>query len=537
MANPYLTLENVSYVLPNGRVLFSALNEQLDQRATGIVGRNGIGKTMLMRILAGHIQPTTGHYVQAGSVYYLEQQISHQTEASIASLAGVQHILDAIKRIEAGSFATEDFDMIADRWDIQLQLAQALERNGLGYLDLETPANLLSGGEAMRVSLIGAFLSEADFLILDEPSNHLDRIHCQALIEQLASWSKGLIITSHDRQLLDQMNRIIELSSLGLRSYGGNYSFYAQHKEQERRNAVQQLEHLKLERQKQQQSLREQQERMERRQARGNRHGKEANQAKILLDRQKERSESSTGKFKKQQQAAKEQMSQQIREAAQKIEENLAIVVHELPVSLSTQQRVAQLDAVELPFVQSSTRYIDLMLSGSQRLAVIGPNGCGKSTLLKVLAQQISPLSGSCKIYVKSIYLDQKLSNLDQERTVLEQLLEVNPTASESGLRMRLAQLGLDAQKITVTSGLLSGGERLKAALACVLYADPPMPLLLLDEPSNHLDLPSIQALESMLAHYHGTLVVVSHDDLFLDNLDLTHRLIAMDQGWQLQPW
>lgn len=102
---------------------------------------------------------------------------------------------------------------------------------------------------------------------------------------------------------------------------------------------------------------------------------------------------------------------------------------------------------------------------------------------------------------------------------------------------MRLAHLGLDSGKIAVPGGSLSGGERLKAALACVLYADPPPQLLLLDEPSNHLDLPSVQALEAMLRGYRGALVVVSHDDAFMDNLGLTDRLVATEQGWLTAPW
>lgn len=135
----------------------------------------------------------------------------------------------------------------------------------------------------------------------------------------------------------------------------------------------------------------------------------------------------------------------------------------------------------------------------------------------------------------EGVYLDQQLSNLDPEQTVLEQIRLANPVMPEGDLRMRLAQLGLDVSKITVASGTLSGGERLKAALACVLYADPPAQFLMLDEPSNHLDLPSLNALEAMLRSYQGALVVVSHDDRFMDNIGLTNRLIATNQGWQFE--
>lgn len=197
---------------------------------------------------------------------------------------------------------------------------------------------------------------------------------------------------------------------------------------------------------------------------------------------------------------------------------------------------MAELNDVELPNISGATRTISLILSGQQRIGVVGPNGCGKSTLLRVLAGQVAPMSGAFNVAPQCAYLDQRLENLDPEKTVLEQLQLANRTATEGDLRMRLAQLGLDAQKIATPNGSLSGGERLKGALACILYADSPPQLLLLDEPNNHLDLPSVQALEIMLRSYQGTLIVVSHDDSFLENLGLTDRLLATEQGWSLEP-
>ncbi|CAB3879666.1 Nucleotide-binding protein ExpZ [Achromobacter anxifer] len=534
MTNPYLALEGASYVLPDGRTLFSSLDIQLDHRPTGLVGRNGAGKTVLARMFAGQLQPASGRCVRSGSVHYLAQQAAPRGHETVAGLAGMQAVLDALARIEAGSSAAADFDIVGERWDVRQGLAQELERAGLGYLDAAAPADRLSGGEAMRVALIGALLSDADFLILDEPTNHLDRPNRRALLEQLQRWPRGLLAISHDRQLLETMARIVELSSLGLRSYGGGYSFYAQCKEEERRSALQLLEQRKHERQREEQALREQRERQERRQARGNRQGREANQASILLDRQKERSESSMGKLRRQHAAASEQLAQRVRAAADLVEDDDAIVLRGLSPAAPAQRRVAQLDGVRLPFVAAATRCVDLTLSGQQRVGVVGPNGCGKSTLLKVLAGQLQPADGTCLVAVDAVYLDQELATLTPGRTVLEQMQEANRRAPEGDLRTRLAQLGLDSRKIMAPSGALSGGERLKAALACALYADPPAQLLLLDEPSNHLDLPSLHALETMLRGYRGALVVVSHDDAFMDSLELTHRLAATAAGWRL---
>ena len=537
LSTPHITLDGVTYSLPDGSMLFSDLHEQFDQQATGLVGRNGAGKTVLARILAGQLAPASGRCVRHGSVYYLAQQVAPAPGATIADLAGVRAELDALARIEAGSVAMEDFDLVGDRWDLPQLLQQELERNDLGRHDANTPASALSGGEAMRVALAGAMVSGAEFLILDEPSNHLDRHHRQALIAQLQRWPRGLLVISHDRQLLDTMARIVELSPQGLRSYGGNYSFYAAARAQERQSALDQLDQCKLERQREEQAMRTQRERQDQRQARGARQGKEANQARILLGRQKERSESSAGKLRQQQDAAREQLSAQVRAAAQQVRDEAEIVLHALPAVRGARRCVAQLDAVALPCVPAATRHITLGLNAGQRVGVIGPNGCGKSTLLKVLAGRIAALAGSCQVTDAGVYLDQRLADLDPARTVLEHLMAANRTVAQGTLRTWLAQLGLGAQKINAPSGMLSGGERLKAALACVLYADPPAQLLLLDEPGNHLDLPSLQALETMLRSYRGALVVVSHDDAFLDNLALTDRLSAGEHGWRLDPW
>ncbi|WP_234266560.1 ABC-F family ATP-binding cassette domain-containing protein [Hydrogenophaga sp. NFH-34] len=532
----YLALEDVSCVLPDGTLLFAHLTETFDdQRRAGLVGRNGSGKTVLARMLAGLQPPSGGRCVRAGSVHYLAQQISTPAPgATVADLAGVQALLAALQRIEAGSTEPADFDTVGERWHIRQQLQHALEQHGLAHLRADTPASRLSGGEAMRVALIGALLSEADFLILDEPSNHLDQPSRHALIEQLAHWPRGLLVISHDRQLLDTLDRIVELSPLGLRSYGGNHAFYAQAKAHEQQNAVAELDRAMLDRRREEQALRAQRERQEKRQARGARAGQQANQAKILLDRQKERSDHATGKLLRQQAATRQALAQRVREAAEQVADEAAIHLHAPPTAGVAQRLVAELDGVELPFVPEALRRISLQVRGRQRIGLTGPNGSGKSTLLKVLAGQIQPLAGRCQVITGTVYLDQSLGHLDPGRPVLEQLQQAQRTLDESALRMRLAQLGLDAQKVALPSRLLSGGERLKAALACALYADPPPPLLLLDEPSNHLDLPSLRALETLLTSYQGALLVASHDPVFLEALGLTDRLEATGKGWRL---
>ena len=327
----------------------------------------------------------------------------------------------------------------------------------------------------------------------------------------------------------------MELSPLGLRSYGGNYAFYAQAKAQEQQSATADLDRAKQDRRRAAQAMREQRERQERRQTRAAKGAKQANQAKILLDRQKERSDQSMGKLHRQQADAQAALSQRVRDAAAQVADDAPIHLH-APTSTGIAQRVvAVLDQVQLPWLHTSAGHINLQITGQQRMGLLGPNGCGKSTLLKVIAGRLPPVSGMCRVTPQIAYLDQALDSLDGQTSALQQLQAVNHSLSEGELRMRLAQLGLDAEQVVAPSDTLSGGERLKAALACVLYADTPPQLLLLDEPSNHLDLPSLQALEQLLTGYQGALLVVSHDTAFLQALGLTDLLVANDDGWALQ--
>jgi len=532
MTNTCLTLEGVSFTLADGRVLFQDLNEVFDQRRTGLVGRNGAGKSVLARLMAGELAPSSGRIAPGGTVHYLSQQITQ--EGTVAALAGVQPVLAALTRIENGSADPADFDAVGERWDMRERLQSELDRHGLPHLRPDTPAASLSGGEAMRVSLIAAWLSSASFLILDEPSNHLDRANRLALQAQLQRWPHGLLVVSHDRELLEQMERIIELSPLGLRSYGGGYSFYAECKRAESESAQRLLDQRKLERKRETAVMREQQERQERRLVKGASDGRDANQAKILLGGQKNRAQGTAGKLRQQQAAQQELLLQRVREAAQQVAPDTAIAMHALAGAQPVRTRAAELQDVVLPYVPPVTRSISLAITGQQRIGVTGQNGCGKSTLLRLLAGQLAPLSGCCAVPVRTAYLDQQLAQLTPQRSAIQHLLAANQEAGESALRTHLAQMGLDAQRVAAPVESLCGGERLKVALACALYAHPPAQLLLLDEPSNHLDLASLEALEAMLRQYQGALMVVSHDETFMQALHLTYRLHAGPEGWRL---
>ncbi|MCC8537135.1 ABC-F family ATP-binding cassette domain-containing protein [Xanthomonas axonopodis pv. poinsettiicola] len=537
MTCPSLTLESVTYVLPDGSTLFSDLSLHIDQRRTGLVGRNGVGKSVLGRLLAGQLAPSAGRCLRSGSVHYLPQRVSAMPGQRIADLAGVASVLDALERIERGSVAPADFELVGERWTAHADFAAALQQHGLDGRDPQSPAARLSGGEAMRVALAGAWLLQPDLLILDEPSNHLDGLQRERLVTQLQTWPGGVLVISHDRMLLEGMQRIVELSAQGVRSYGGNYTDYAQQRAREQQAAAELLAQRKQARARGQQALQAQLQRQQQRQARGARSAAQANQALILLGAQKQRSEASAGRLQHRQQAEHARLSAAVVQAAAQVDEPQAIAVLAPARPAIASQRLATLQQVELGDGHWGGRRLDLLLHGQPRIGLVGPNGSGKSSLLQLLAGRLSPASGRCQVHVPVAYLDQDLGMLDPAHSAFAHLYGADPDTAAHVQRLRLALLGLDQARADLPCSQLSGGQRLKAALACALYRARPAQLLLLDEPSNHLDLASVEAIGQLLRGYTGALLVASHDAAFLQRLGLQQRLDTAQPQWRLAPW
>ena len=527
-----VTLQQVSLKLPDGRELFANLSHVFEARRTGVVGRNGVGKSALAELIAGRLQPTSGQ-IRRPSVHYVSQQLDTTRFRTVNELAQLDALLAAIARIEAGSYAEADFAAVGERWDAAQRFEASLAEAGLAHVRADTPTAVLSGGEATRVALIGALMSDADVLLLDEPTNHLDHLQRERLYAALSEWPRTLIAIGHDRSLLRRMTSIVELTEQGLRTYGGNYDLYAAAKATEQAAAVAQLEHLRTTRRRWNDEAREQQERKQQRESRGKRAGRDANQAKILLGRQKQRSEHTRGRIDVLHAARDAALREQVAEARGRVEAEREVLLLPPDANVHASKKVLALDEVFLPYGAAGGRSLTFQLTGPERLGVVGPNGSGKSTLLRLLAGQVQPEAGRCEVAVPAVYLDQHAALLDADSSACDNLLARHPRMPEGEARTRLALIGLDDVHALRAISQLSGGERLKVALACVLYADVPAQLLLLDEPSNHLDLGSLEAVTRMLNQYRGALIVVSHDRSFLEEIGLTRLLMCSDAGWR----
>ena len=529
--SPSFILHQVTCQFPTGDTLFGPLNLTLEPSLCALVGRNGSGKTRLLRLLAGLDEPATGHIERFGSHAWVAQQHVISSQTTLAELLGYDAIFVARKRIDSGDYQPDDLALLDGHWDIAERLSEAFINATLPPFEPDKPAIELSGGERIRALLCGAFTAGADFLLLDEPTNHLDRQGRAWFYDQLSRYQGGVLVASHDRELLEQVPRILELSASGLRSYGGNYADYQAQRDAEQQAARAALEHAATERKRTRARMQKEHDDSQRRSAKTLRTVDTLNIASFERVKYKGAAKERIGTWKKQHSEQNEALNAAVNKARERVEDDNP-VMFTLPGSqIPEGKQVLVLEDLVLQHVPVPP--LNWRMDGPMRVALKGPNGCGKSTLLKTLLGEVAPRSGSCKVSVSCAYLDQHLSRFDLSQSVMTHLNLSHTLLEEGVLRTRLAQLQLGADKVMLPLAALSGGERLKAALACVLWRAEATQLLLLDEPTNHLDLASVQAIEAALAGFPGALLVVSHDEAFLSGLTLTHELVWEEAGWR----
>ncbi|MBT2101170.1 ATP-binding cassette domain-containing protein [Enterobacter asburiae] len=531
--SPSFILHQVTCQFPTGDTLFGPLNLTLEPSLCALVGRNGSGKTRLLRLLAGLDEPATGHIERFSSHVYVAQQHVISPQTTLAELLGYDAIFSARKRIDSGNYQPDDLELLDGHWDVAERLSEAFSNAQLPPFDPDKPAGELSGGERIRALLCGAFTAEADFMLLDEPTNHLDRQGRAWFYDQLSRFQGGVLVASHDRELLEQVPRILELSASGLRSYGGNYADYQTQRDAEQQAARAALEHAATERKRTRVRMQKEHDDSQRRSAKTLRTVDTLNIASFERVKYKGAAKERIGSWKKQHSEQNEALNAAVNKARERVEEDNP-VMFTLPGSqIPDGKQVLVLEDLVLP--HAPVPPLNWRMDGPMRVALKGPNGCGKSTLLKTILGEIAPRSGTCKVSVSCAYLDQHLSRLDLSQSVMTHLNLSHTPLEEGVLRTRLAQLQLGADKVTLPLAELSGGERLKAALACVLWRAEATQLLLLDEPTNHLDLASVEAIEAALVGFPGALLVVSHDEAFLRGLTLTHEWVWEEAGWRCE--
>ncbi len=504
--------------------MFSGLDLQLSTERVGLVGRNGVGKTTLLHILAGEREPSAGRIVAEGTIRLMRQEVQPAPGATIADLFGAREALAVLHRAEAGEASVDDL-AVAD-WTIEERIRTALARVELAA-DAATPLVTLSGGQRTRARLAAAIFDEPDFLLLDEPTNNLDRGGREAVGRVVESWSAGLVLVSHDRELLERMDAIVEMTTLGAARYGGNWSLYRERKAIELDAAENDLAHAQKQKAEAARKAQQAAERKARRDSAGARKGARGDMPRILAGARKNAAEASGGSGRRLAERLSTQADEAVAAARAKVEvlQRLSIV---LPSThLPAGRTVLEMRGVSAGYDAAKPLFedLDLTITGPERIAVTGPNGVGKSTLLKVVSGELAPLSGRVRLSATVATIDQQVGFLDPDETILENFRRLNPGANENMCRSILAGFLFRADAALQTVGTLSGGQMLRAGLACRLGGTRPPELLVLDEPTNHLDLESIHAIEAALDAFDGALLVVSHDESFLRNIGVARRV------------
>lgn len=530
MSDTAIVCSNLSFACPGKPLLFEGLSFTVGDGHTGLVAPNGAGKSTLLKLIAGEYRPSSGSVTVKGSAGYLPQTLPFDAERTVAEVLGAARILDALDALAGGDASDAVFAAIGDEWDIEERTRAQLDRLGLTRVTLDRMLGSLSGGEVVSLGLAAELLKRPDVLLLDEPTNNLDAEARTNLYGALDDYKGSLLVVSHDRVLLDRMDRIAELHRGEVNLYGGNFTAYEEAVRESQRvaeSSVRNAEQLVKREKRQMQQARE---RAARRSSTAERRFAGGGIPRIIAGGLKRRAQESAGRIDGVNAARVDDAKARLEDAERALRDDPMLVL-DLPDT--------NVPAGRNLFVGNGIRMsrgerelfgdgIDVSIRGPERIALVGPNGAGKTTLLRVISGELEPDAGVVqRVDGRIAYLSQRLDVLDAGRSVLENLTTRAPTLSMTRRRHLLAQFLFTGSMIDLPVAALSGGERLRATLACVLYAEPAPQLLLLDEPTNNLDLVSIGRLESALNAYRGAFVAVSHDASFLANirLDRTIRL------------
>ncbi|MBW4563429.1 MAG: ATP-binding cassette domain-containing protein [Mojavia pulchra JT2-VF2] len=513
--NSILLAEDLGYELRSNRTLFQKVQVSIGMRdRIALVGRNGVGKSTLLQILAGQTRPSTGYVWCKGNVSYLPQ-------------------ISTIRQEITGDTLLDFLSTVSDEW---WKIEEILQAQFHTTLDLSLPIANLSGGELTKLFLAIALAQQPNVLLLDEPTNHMDLLALESLRQFLLNFAGAFVIASHKPFFLDQVTQVTwELTSEGVRVYGGNFSDYRKQKEIELDAVLKAHEVARKELKRAKATAMQEQQRA----AQSHRQGR----SKFLdgsIDRAsagliKTKAEASAGNAKKKHETVVAKATQKLADSKVKTTKATSIQLEEKSHKRRNLIDIqgANLWVPERLLLQN----IQLHVASGDCIATVGANGSGKSSLAKaILGMKTQAVLESGEVLLapamKAVYLDQSYELVNRQQTILENMQAANPHLSYQLLRQQLGHFLFKYEDVHKTASVLSGGELARLAIAMITISE--IDLLILDEPTNNLDIETVEQIVAGINEYQGALWVISHDIDFLSRINITQSFKLTQQTLQI---
>ncbi len=525
-------LQNISYTHPNRDQLFTGINLSVNSHdKIALIGNNGSGKSTLLKIISGALKPSEGHLFVKSTPYYIPQIFGQYNQFTIAQALNIDQKLFALSEILKGNATEKNFELLADDWTIEERCREALFYWNLNDLSLDQRMETLSGGQKTKVFLAGIMIHQPDLVLLDEPSNHLDFLSREVLYDFIKSTKSTLIIVSHDRKLLSFLDTICELIPTGITVYGGNYEFYREQKIIEQNALSMDIQSKEKALRKAKEKEREMKERQQKLDARGKNKQEKAGVARIMMNTMRNNAESSTSKLKG---IHAEKVGGILNEL-----QDLRLSVSDIAKmkfgfdNSSLHNGKILFAAKEINFSYTDRNLwkepLSFQITSGERLSIRGNNGCGKTTLIKLILGALQPQTGYIsRAEIESVYIDQDYSLLNNQLSVYGQAEQFNTSGlEEHEIKVRLHRFLFSKEDWDKPCSALSGGERMRLMLCCLTVNDKAPDTIIMDEPTNNLDIQNIEILTAAINEYQGTLIVVSHDESFLEQTNV-HRVILL---------
>ncbi|MBZ6101565.1 ABC-F family ATP-binding cassette domain-containing protein [Streptomyces olivaceus] len=523
-----ITCTSLSFSWPDGTPVFEGLDTSFGPGRTGLVGANGAGKSTLLKLLAGRLTSTDGAVRVRGEVGHLPQNVTLDTALRVDEALGIARRRAALHAIEAGDVGEEHFETVGDDWDVEERALAMLGELGLGRIGLDRTVGEVSGGESVLLRLAALLLRRPDVLLLDEPTNNLDVYARRRLYAAVESWPGVLVVVSHDRELLELVDQIADLRAGSVTWYGGNLSAYEEALAVEQEAAERMVRVAESDLRKQKRELADAQVVLARRRRYGQKMYDTKREPRAVMKLRARTAQQSAGKYRIMHEEKLAEAKERLDDAAEAVRDDDEIRV-DLPYTAVPPGRTV-LTLRDLVPAYGARLTGGLDVHGPERIALVGRNGAGKTTLLRTVAGELEPVAGEATAHVPLRFLPQRLDVLDGELSVAENVARFAPGATNNLIRARLARFLFRGARADQPAATLSGGERFRAALAALMLAEPAPQLLMLDEPTNNLDMASVRQLTSALEAYEGALVVAAHDLPFLESLGIT-RWLLLEEG------